>query len=327
MGWRTATGDVRANTTGLVMAKEMGDDVAVRASAGGRRARIRARVFGEHQEKFGWFFNNKEAFPRGQSSAMLMAAEIAGPGDWTRAFEAPYLDKFTAPTVEGIDFPSLGVSQAWNDLTAGTLRVVTYAAAPEKRGAATRWRVTNLPGTTNLTLRLNGQPFTRFAAVGPRTIEITTTIDAHQFEIVTGYRGDGTRAAVEPPAKARPAAAAASLLARHDDGTPIANAPASRECREGGSRHPPPPRIAGHFRQPGLLPRAAAARAPREPASGSMPSGCRRRRYPSGPARRRQVPTHRRRTCRSAKTDAKEAKTLDENLGLGRGKSGCVSRS
>ncbi len=66
---------------------------------------------------------------------MLIAAEIAGPGDWTRAFEARYLDKFTAPTVEDIEFPSLGVSQAWNDRSTGTLHVVTYAAAPEKRGA------------------------------------------------------------------------------------------------------------------------------------------------------------------------------------------------
>jgi hypothetical protein len=78
---------------------------------------------------------------------------------------------------------------------------------------------------TNLTVRLNGQPFTRFAAVGPRTIELTSTIDAHQFEIVTGYRGDGPRAEVEPPAKPRAATAAASLLAKNSDGAPVANVP------------------------------------------------------------------------------------------------------
>ena len=66
-------------------------------------------------------------------------------------------------------------------------------------------------------LRLNGQAFTRFAAVGPGTIEITSTIDAHQFEIVTGYRGDGTRAAADPTATPR-TAAAASLLASTDAG-------------------------------------------------------------------------------------------------------------
>jgi hypothetical protein len=151
-----------------------------------------------------------------------MAAEVAEPGDWTRAFQAPHLDKYTAPTVEGIEFPSLGVSQAWNDRATGILHVVTYAAAPDKRGAETKWRVTNLSSTTNLTVRLNGQPFNRFAAVGPRAIEITSTIDAHQFEIVTGYRGDGARAAADPPVTPR-AVASASLLASTDDGQPAPN--------------------------------------------------------------------------------------------------------
>ena len=158
LGWRSATGPANANTTGLVMAKEMGDDVAYKRLSEAAERQYEPRFFGEHHEKFGWFFNNAEAFPRGQGSAMLMAAEIAGAGDWTRAFEAPHLDKYTAPTVEGIEFPSLGVSQAWNDRATGTLHVVTYAAAPDKRGAATRWRVTNLPTTANLTVRLNGQP-------------------------------------------------------------------------------------------------------------------------------------------------------------------------
>jgi linalool dehydratase/isomerase-like protein len=211
-GWRSASGEVRANTTGLVLAREMGDDVAYERLRAAAEREYEPKFFGEHQEHFGWFFNTREGFPRGQGSAMLMAAEIGGPGDWTRAFEAPHLDKYNAPTVEGIEFPSLGVSQAWNDQATGTLHVVTYAAAPDKRGAATRWRVTNLPSVASLTVRVNGQPFTRFAAVGPRTIELTSTIDAHQFEIVTGYRGDGTRAEVEPPVKPR-TAAAASLLA------------------------------------------------------------------------------------------------------------------
>ncbi len=221
-GWRTATGDVRASTTGLVMSKEMGDEAAYQRLRAAAEREYQPKFFGEHQEQFGWFFNNKEGFPRGQGSATLMAAEIAaGPGDWTRAFDARHMDKFTAPTVEGIEFPSLGVSQAWNDRSTGTLHVGTYAAAPEKRGAETRWRVTNVPSVTNLTVRLNGQPFTRVAAVGPRTIELTTTIDSHRFEIVTGYRGDGPRAAAaEPPVQPRTEEAAASLVATAGDGTP-----------------------------------------------------------------------------------------------------------
>ncbi len=217
LGWRGAVGDVRANTTGLVMAKEVGDDVAYGRLRAAAEREYEPKFFGEHREQFGWFFNNKEGFPRGQGSAMLMAAEIGGTGDWTHAFEARYLDKYAAPTVEGIEFPALGVSQAWNDRSTGTLHVVTYAAAPEKRGVTTTWRVTNLPNITNLTVRLNGQPFGRFVVVGARTIEITSTIDTHQFEIVTGYRGDRPRAASEPPTPSLAPASASRLASTNSD--------------------------------------------------------------------------------------------------------------
>ncbi len=227
-GWRNTSAEARPNTTGLVLAKEMGDDVAYKRLAEAAERAYEPKYFGEHQEQFGWFFNNKEGFPRGQGSAMLMAAEIGRPGDWERACQAPHMDKFTAPTVEGIEFPSLGVSQAWNDPTTGTLHVATYAAAPDRRGGETRWRVTHLPNITNLAVRANGQPVTRFVAVGPRTIEITSTIDAHQFEIVTGYRGGQARAEIRqesrPPVRAAASAstvATAATLAqvRQDVGT------------------------------------------------------------------------------------------------------------
>ena len=214
LGWRNPTGATAANTTGLVMAREMGDEVAYQRLRDAAERQYNPRFFGEQQEKFGWFVSPTEAFPRGQACAMLMAAEVAEPGDWTRAFQAPHLDKYTAPTVEGIEFPSLGVSQAWNDRATGTLHVVTYAAAPDRRGTETRWRVTNLAAVSNLTVRLNGQPFSRFSAVGPRTIEITSTIDAHQFEIVTGYRG--AQVATSEPSTTPRSAAAASLVASID---------------------------------------------------------------------------------------------------------------
>jgi hypothetical protein len=213
LGWRKG-GEVRASTAGLVLAKEMGDDAVVQRLSAAAEREYEPRFFGDRQEQFGWFFNNKEGFPRGQQSAMMMTAEMGRPGDWIRAFGAPHMDKFTAPTVEGIDFPSLGISQAWNDPASGILRVSTYAAAPDKRGAPTSWRVTSLPRTSNLVVRLNGQPFSRFAVVGPNAIRIDTTIDAHQFEIVTGYRGTAARAdAVDQADPIRPVTAAAQAIA------------------------------------------------------------------------------------------------------------------
>jgi hypothetical protein len=199
LGWRNPNTPVRANATGLLLARELGDDVAVARLSAAAEREYEPRFFGEHQEQFGWWFNLNEGFPRGQQSAMMMVAEVGRGGDWTAAFDAPHMDKFTAPTVEGIDFPSLGVSQAWNDVTAGTLHVSTYAASPDKRGAQTNWRVTNLPSTANITMRVDGQPFTRFQATGPNTIRLDTTIDNHRYEIVTGYRGAGKPNAAEQP--------------------------------------------------------------------------------------------------------------------------------
>jgi hypothetical protein len=214
LGWRNTTGDLRGNVNAMIMAKDLGDDAIYERLAAAAERESEPKAFGDEREQFGWFFNNKEGHPRGQGSAMLMAADVAGPGDWSRAFQVPHLDKYTAPTVEGIDFPTLGVSQAWNDRTSGVLHVVTYAALPSRRGLETSWRVTNLPSTANLTVRLNGQPFTRFEVTGPNTIRLDTTIDAQRFEIVTGYRGGSGQAQAEP--QKRPtglAAASASVLA------------------------------------------------------------------------------------------------------------------
>ena len=50
LGWRNATGDIRANTTGLVMAREMGDDVAYERLRAAAEREYEPRFFGEHQE-------------------------------------------------------------------------------------------------------------------------------------------------------------------------------------------------------------------------------------------------------------------------------------
>ena len=144
----------------------------------------------------------------------MMVAE-AGDGDaWNRAFDAPHLDKFDAPTVEGVDFPSLGVYQAWNDVESGALHVGTYAAAPERRGDDTSWRVTNLPDPGDVFILCDGAPFSRFAAVGPNAIRIDGDIGLHQYQVFTGYRGpDPRQAEARRQERRRRATAAASVAA------------------------------------------------------------------------------------------------------------------
>jgi hypothetical protein len=101
------------------------------------------------------------------------------------------MDKFDAPTVEGIDFPSLGLYQAWNDTESGTLYVGTFPTTPDHQGVETSWRVTNLPNTEAVFVLCDGEPFDRFTVTDDSTIRLETTIDTRQYQIFTGYRGSG----------------------------------------------------------------------------------------------------------------------------------------
>ena len=179
---------------------------------------------------FGWWFGLNEAYPRGQRSASMMVSEV-GLGDaWYRAFEAPHLDKFDAPTVEGVDFPSLGIYQAWNDTGSGALHVGTYAAAPDRRGLNTSWRVTNLPSTDEVFILCDGEPFGRFSVDGPNAIRLDATIDLRHYQIFTGYRGPGER-----PAEARrerPGRSAAATGAGLAGGRPPLGEPPAGRRRE-----------------------------------------------------------------------------------------------
>jgi hypothetical protein len=46
----------------------------------------------------------------------------------------------------------------------------------------------NLPNARKVKIFIDGQPFKRFHAVGPNTIQIDCAIDSHYYRIVTGYR-------------------------------------------------------------------------------------------------------------------------------------------
>ena len=104
------------------------------------------------------------------------------------------MNKFEAPTVEGIDFPSLGITQAWNDAASGTLYLATFATTPDRRGVETSWRVTNLPNPDDVFVLCDGEPFERFEVEGSDSIRVDATIDSRQYQIFTGYRGEASSA-------------------------------------------------------------------------------------------------------------------------------------
>ncbi|HEV3058738.1 MAG TPA: hypothetical protein VGY48_10840 [Vicinamibacterales bacterium] len=230
-GVRVPNAQVRSNPGLLVMARELGDaQVAERLQAAAERE-ADPRFFGRNNEMFGWWGSfPTEGYPRGQMSANIMVSQIGRAGDWIRSLQAPFLDKFTAPTVEGVDFPAMGLFQAWNDPASGTLNVGTYAASPDKRGAATSFTISNVPNARAVRITVDGQPFTRFEVTGPTSIRIDSTIDQRQFRIVTGYRGADRRADEQPrPQQGRAAGVAGQAPAqRQADNSPEADRPAAR---------------------------------------------------------------------------------------------------
>jgi len=198
LGWRDPKRPIQPDMTGLAMAKALGDHTAVvRLSAAAEQA-FEPRFFGDDMDRFGWWLNLDEQWPRGQGSAQMMISEIEE-GSWSEAFAVRHMDKYTAPTLEGVDFPNLGVDQAWNDKDSGTLHIGTYAADRSRRGEETSWRVTGLPDANEVFVLCDGAPLENIEVVNNNSIVVRTDINDHRYQIYTGYHGQ-QMARIDPAA-------------------------------------------------------------------------------------------------------------------------------
>jgi len=192
LGWRDPKQpiirqpDPRVLVAAAAMAREFGDSIAEARLRDSLDGLAEPKHFGVDHAEFGFWFQFDEPWPRGQMSASLMVTEVADAGDWQRLFNLPNLDKFNQPTVEGVDFPKLGLSQAWNDLDNGMLQITTYAATPSLRGASTTIKVSRLPNVGSVYVRCDGESFEHWQAGDDGSIEIFTDIDRHSFQIYTG---------------------------------------------------------------------------------------------------------------------------------------------
>ncbi len=74
-----------------------------------------------------------------------MAGWVCNEGDWARLFNEPNLTKFDEPTVTGVDFPRVALSEARWDGTALHLAAHPQNAAVE--GSSTTVRITNAAST------------------------------------------------------------------------------------------------------------------------------------------------------------------------------------
>ncbi len=190
-GWRDPSREIRPNAQAMAMAKSLGDHVVVERMREAAERMSEPRWFGDDNEKFGWWFNNGEPWPRGQASAQQMINEIAE-GSWLEAFKVKHLDKYRAPTLQGVDYPAMGIDKAWNDKEAGILHIGTYAADRNADGQATTWEITNLPDAAAAVVQIDGERTTNVQVLNANTIRVQSTIGRHQVRIQTGYFGQET---------------------------------------------------------------------------------------------------------------------------------------
>lgn len=187
-GWHDPRREINPSSQGLVMARALGDHTAIsRLSAAAERA-LEPKWFGADMDKFGWWFNNGEPWPRGQGTSQQMIAEIAE-GNWIEAFKVSHMDKYTAPTLEGVDYPNLGVDTAWNDKDSGVLHISTYAGDRGAAGRSTSWQITNLPNAAEAVVICDGATISDVQVLNGNTIRVPTDIGQHQYQIYTGYFG------------------------------------------------------------------------------------------------------------------------------------------
>ena len=176
--------DPRWLTMTLMLAREVGDETTERRLKAVAEQEYGPDFFADDEDRFAWKFGLDDPHPRGQLNSLLILTEIGGPGAWTNVYKGTHQNQFDLPTVEGIDYPNLGVCAAHNDVTDGTLHVSTYAATAARRGESTRWKVSQLPNPKAVQVFCDDQPFSDWGVVGDGAIEINSTIDAHTFRIV-----------------------------------------------------------------------------------------------------------------------------------------------
>jgi hypothetical protein len=222
--------DPRWLSIGYLISKELGDWTTFDRLAAVVERDFEPRFFGEDDSRFGYFFGWGEAWPRGQQSALLMAGELATPGSWSKPFNQPNLAKFTEPTVEGIDFPTLGISAAHNLTDIGELHVSTYAATPAARHTPTTWRITNLPDPANIRIVCDGQEFGNWRVLDDSTVELRLDVDAHDLIIATTTGATAGRTQDSGRARERTSTQASRVPATQVSAPPTARRPTTCGC-------------------------------------------------------------------------------------------------
>lgn len=195
------TGSYTTNLAGLLVAQELGDTKVAKLLRDDLEHFAEPKDFGDGE--FGYFFNVGEAWPRGQSSALLVCAEMLTQGQWRAFFQQSpevHESRLKEPTVEGVDFPYLGISGASNDPDSGILHIETYAATPSHAGRTTKFNVSNL-ASRQVSVQRDGSPHDKWTFTSATSIAVETEIGDHSFQVNAEKAGSSVPSALSQPAQ------------------------------------------------------------------------------------------------------------------------------
>ncbi|WP_033291801.1 hypothetical protein [Amycolatopsis jejuensis] len=167
-----------ATGLGAACALELGDLETYSALRGWMENNYEPTWDDEHGE-FSLGFGLSERWPRGQYNGWVMPAfTLSNPGDWRDLHVNPNTAKFLEPTLEGVDYPTVRVRQAYYTATNRTLNVSVTSADRHALGRPTSLTVSNLIDQATYQVLLDGKQVDGAAPRGGR-IEVTTTVGPH----------------------------------------------------------------------------------------------------------------------------------------------------
>jgi hypothetical protein len=126
-----------------------------------------------------------------------MVANYVGERSWANAFSTFDPHRFLAPTIEGVDFPKLGIDFAYNETADASLHIKTYATSSHAKGEHTQFRIVNLPAVDEVRILRDGRQFCAWEQLNDSSIVIHSKVERHRFSIYTNYRDP----AAAPPNK------------------------------------------------------------------------------------------------------------------------------
>jgi Linalool dehydratase/isomerase len=170
-----------ASTSGaLTYAREIGD--VERAEALEQWMNTHGGATYDNGE-FYFTYGLEEEWPRGIPNAWATLGYIGGAGSLRRTYNELNLEKFSQPTLEGVDYPGVNVSQASYDAAKDAL-IVTISPGSARVGSITTFRVTHYPyGERGHQVLMDGKEHDDWSDAGPGEIVVRATVDDHTLVI------------------------------------------------------------------------------------------------------------------------------------------------